>query len=376
MTTSSLERLAGDRTLPRPHVAIATAVAIVVAVSTLLLIGGCGGGNNGSEGAAASARPAPSALVGITPVVSTTVRQTVTAYGTVDYSPGGAQVISVQSEAVVSRLMVAPGQAVVRGDVLLVLVPSATAKLDLDKATIDLRFARQEADRLIDLRTRELATNAEVQAAQKNVASLQAVLTNLKQRDAGAARTLRANAAGVVQAVSVQPGQLVIPGTTLLTLGNADRLQVRLGVAQDELPRLRTGQAVAVRPLSGEAAPITTRIGQIFPRVDPRTRQAEAVVMLPSGHGLLPGAFVRAEIVVAEHANALVVPHSAVLYTDEKPHVFIDQGGHAAERPVETGIEVGDRVEIVKGVARGDAVVSTGNAQLKDGMPLRKGSAQ
>lgn len=372
MTTSSPERLADDRALPRPHIGIATAFAI----TTLLLIGGCGGGNSGSKSAAASAPPAPTASVDTTPVVSTTVRETVTAYGTVDYSPGGAQVINVQSEAVVSRLMVSPGQAVARGDVLLVLMPSATAKLDLDKATIDLRFARQEADRLIDLRTRELATNAEVQAAQKNVASLQAVLSNLKQRDAGgAARTLRANAAGVVQAVSVQPGQLVTPGVPLLTLGNADRLQVRLGVAQDELPRLRTGQAVAVRPLSGEAAPITTRIEKILPRVDPRTRQAEAVVTLPSGHGLLPGAFVRAEIVVAEHANALVVPHSAVLYTDDKPHVFIDQGGRAAERPVETGIEVGDRVEIVKGVARGDAVVSTGNAQLKDGMPLRKGSA-
>lgn len=384
MTTTTSLRRAGA---PAVY-GLFRANVIAIVFTTVLLLGGCGGGKGAADSAsagestasqagAAASQSAPSALIDTTPVVATTVRQMVTAYGNVDYSPGGAQVLGVQSEAVVARLLVSPGQAVVRGEALLVLAPSATAKLDLDKATIDLRFARQEADRLIELRSRELATNAEVQAAQKNVASLQAVLANLTRRDAGGAtRTLRAHAAGVVQAVSVQPGQLVAPGAPLLTLGDAARLRVRLGVAQDELVHLHAGQVVLVRPLDGNTAPIATRIAQIFSQIDPRTRLAEAVVALPAGHGLLNGVFVRGEIVVAEHADAMVVPHSAVLYTGDKPHVFVDLNGHAALRPVETGIEVGDRVEIVRGLAPGDAVVSTGNAQLKDGMPLRRDLAK
>ncbi len=347
----------------------------IVVTGVLLLAVGCGGKT--ADQAGAQAAPAPSALVTVAPAQWAPISRTLTAYGTVEYSPEGAHVVSVQVEEVVTQLWVTVGQTARKGESLLTLEPSSNARLELDKAKIDVEFARREVQRLSDLRTRQLATNAEVQAAEKNLATVEAALANLTRRHGTSGpRVVRADVAGTVQAVNVQLGQVVAPGAPLVTIGDRNHSRVKLGVEQDELPKLRIGQHVAVRPLNSPDAPIASSITQIFANIDAKTHLAEAVIPLRPTHGLLPGAAVRAEIVLEENPHALVVPRSAVLYRQEKPYVFLDDHGHAVERQVETGIANGQHIEISKGLVAGESVVIVGNAELKDGMALRTETRQ
>jgi Cu(I)/Ag(I) efflux system membrane fusion protein len=64
--------------------------------------------------------------------------------------------------------------------------------------------------------------------------------------------------------------------------------------------------------------------------------------------------------VSARGASALSVPAEAVVNAGEHSYVFIaHQGGHFEPRMVWTGLPEGDRVQILKGVAEGDTVVSS-----------------
>lgn len=343
-----------------------------IAISGILLLGaGCSDKTADANNASQAANP-PSALVEVAPARLAPVSKTLAAYGTVEFSPEGARVISVEAEEVVSQLLVTVGQPVKKAQNLMTLEPSANARLALDNAKIDVQFARKEAQRLADLRTRQLATNTEVQAAEKNLATVEAALANITRRHGGdGPRIVRSDVAGTVQAVNVQLGQVVAPGAPLLTIGNSDRARVKLGVEQDDLPQLRIGQRVAVRPLNSSEAPIASRVAEIFRHIDPRTRLAEVVIPLPPAHGLLPGAAVRAQIILEAKPNALVVPRSAVLYHQGSPYVFLDDQGRASERVVETGVDDGKVIEISKGLVAGQSVVTAGNAELSDGMLVR-----
>ncbi|MEO8628512.1 MAG: efflux RND transporter periplasmic adaptor subunit [Betaproteobacteria bacterium] len=346
----------------------------IVTTAVLLFAAGCG---KTADQTGTQAAPAPSVLVTATPVRYAPIQKTLTAYGTVEYSPEGAHILSVQSEEVVAQLLVAVGQTVSKGERLLTLEPSANGRLEFDKARIEVEFAQKEVQRLTDLRTRQLATNAEVQAAEKNLATVKAALANIIKRHGGSGpRVIRADVAGTVQAVNVQLGQVVAAGAPLATIGDRNHSRVRLGVEQDDLPKLHVGQRVAVRPLNSPDTPIASSIAKIFANIDPKTHLAEAVIPLRPTHGLLPGAAVRAEIVLEENPHALVVPRSAVLYRPGKPYVFLDDHGHAVERQVETGIDNGQLIEISKGLVAGESVVTVGNAELSDGMAVRTEAPQ
>ncbi|MGF6920546.1 efflux RND transporter periplasmic adaptor subunit [Paraburkholderia sp. 40] len=344
-------------------------IAIAI-IGAALLCMGCSGKTADANQAQSAASPPPVRVM-VTAAKLAPITRTLTAYGTVEYSPDGARRISVQAEEVVTQLLVAVGQPVSRGDSLLTLEPSANARLELDKARIEVQFAHKEVQRLDDLRQRQLATNTDVQAAEKYLATAEVALANIARRhEGGGPHVVRANVAGTVQTVTVQVGQVVAPGAPLVTIGNRDRLRVKLGLEQDDLARIHIGQRVEVVPINSAETPISSTVEKIYRQIDPTTRLADAVIPLPRAHGLLPGAMVRAEIVVEANPHALVVPRSAVLSQQGKSYVFVDDHGHARERPVETGEDNGKVIEIRKGLVAGQSVVTVGNAELTAGMAL------
>ena len=348
----------------------------ILLTGALLAISACGGKSADSVNQSVIKKP-PSAQVSVLPAKQADVKTILTAYGTVEYSPAGAHVVSAKGEQVVVQMLVAAGQQVRKGEALLTIAPGSASLLQLDSAKVDIRFALQQVDHSKSLRDRGLATNAEVQSAEKNLASVQTQLSNLEQRLGGAnTHAVRSEFPGVVQAVNVQTGQIVSQGSPLLTIGDANLARVRLGVEQEALPQLHAGQRAQVEPLQGVGTAAASSVSAIFPQIDSKTRLATAIVSLPAGHGFLPGAIVRASIVTAEAPGALVVPRAAVLYDKQKPYVFLDEQGKAQRREVQTGIEDGELIQITQGIAIGSPVIVVGNAELSEGMAVRLGPQQ
>jgi multidrug efflux pump subunit AcrA (membrane-fusion protein) len=80
--------------------------------------------------------------------------------------------------------------------------------------------------------------------------------------------------------------------------------------------------------------------------------------------GLSPGIAVSGWIVTDRH-DGVVIPKGAVVRDDhDHPYVFVGRAVPFDRRPVELGVEMGGRVEVISGVAVGEAVVTEGAYEL------------
>jgi RND family efflux transporter MFP subunit len=161
---------------------------------------------------------------------------------------------------------------------------------------------------------------------------------------------------------------VVQPGQELFRLILRGRLEWRAEVTASELARIRPGQAVTMILPSGAKA--SGRVRVVAPSVDTQTRNGVVYVDVLGVGEARAGMFARGEILAGEagSAKAQTLPQSAVLLRDGFSWVFkLGADRKVQQTKVATGRRVGDRVEILSGLASADRVVESGVGFLADG---------
>jgi RND family efflux transporter MFP subunit len=132
-------------------------------------------------------------------------------------------------------------------------------------------------------------------------------------------------------------------------------------VFEQDLSSVRVGQSVVaeLQALPGDAR--TGRISYIYPTLNPETRTVRLrVVLSNSDLRLKPGMYATILIAGTQRAAVLTVPRSAVLSTGERSIVFVrEANGQLAPREVALGASNDERIEILRGLAAGETVVSS-----------------
>ena len=165
--------------------------------------------------------------------------------------------------------------------------------------------------------------------------------------------TVRAPYAGIVTQRHVELGETVSPGQPLLSGLSLERLRVTVDLPQSVAMEVRKNPVAAVVTSEGrvETAGIT-----LFPVADTVTNTFRVRVDLPEGQfGLYPGMFVKVVFAIGE-AERLLVPEATVLHRSEVTGVYVVGSDGVRLRQVRTGKNFGDRVEILSGLAAGEAV--------------------
>jgi RND family efflux transporter MFP subunit len=115
---------------------------------------------------------------------------------------------------------------------------------------------------------------------------------------------------------------------------------------------------------------ITGTVAEISPGADPASRTVRVKVDLPETAGLRAGQFGRVAVPVGE-ATFLFVPFPALVRRGQLEILFVAADGKAQMRLVRTGKETPQGIEILAGLAPGEAVVIEGAGTLRDGQPLQ-----
>jgi membrane fusion protein (multidrug efflux system) len=129
--------------------------------------------------------------------------------------------------------------------------------------------------------------------------------------------------------------------------------------------------SIGVASFPGESFP-----GEVYfvaPELDPVNRRLLLKGWVPNAdHRLRPGMFATIGVEVARHAQALVVPETALAYDPDGAYVWRLTGEETAERVrVDTGIRRDGRVEITRGLRAGDRIVSAGAHKVAPNVRLR-----
>lgn len=297
----------------------------------------------------------------------------------------------------------------------------AVAKSDLDTAqtTYDVDVAQyqnaQQAYSLEKEGSRQEDIAAAYNQVQQQETNLKNQIANLKdvssKRDdilAAQATVVQAKAAvsydqiqvqnstivspinGIVAARTVDPGQVVGPGTNLLRIVNIASVYYQPTIPETELQQTGVGKSVDVQVDAFPGRTFAGKVVAIYPAANTSNRNFSLRVNVPNpDNSLRPGMFARGQVVTQAANGVPVVPATALVpdsndsgfvpnSSSNEPITFgtltppshvmlIDSHNYARERHVKVGITTMDKVQIVSGLQAGDRIVTTGQQTLKDG---------
>jgi membrane fusion protein, copper/silver efflux system len=162
---------------------------------------------------------------------------------------------------------------------------------------------------------------------------------------------------------NVVNGMRAGPGDVLFRIADHQLVWVVVDVAERDLPEVAVGTKVTIRPRALAGQTFGGAVTLIYPHLNAQTRTARIRIEVPNlDEALRPEMYVDAEIETGTPGPVLAVPESAVLDSGTRQAVLIDKGdGRFEPREVKLGRRGGGYVEIMQGLAEGEAVVTSAN---------------
>ena len=243
----------------------------------------------------------------------------------------------------------------------------AAVPLDVEAAQDKVRQSEIEIEGL-ENRRKSLVDRTEIAAARARLQDVEVALNLARQR--ARLNTLQAPIAGEIYGLAVRPGAYLNVGDAAANVGRLDRLRVRVYVDEPALGRVAEGQPVTITwdALPGKQWRGTVERKPASIQVLGSRQVGEVICSIENpGRELIPGANVNAEIRTAVVEGALVVPKETLRHDAQGDYVFALNGDTIARRPVKKGASSITGVQVVEGLAEGDAVALPSDVPLKPG---------
>jgi HlyD family secretion protein len=184
--------------------------------------------------------------------------------------------------------------------------------------------------------------------------------------------TIMAPFAGEITRRYVDAGALVSSSTPLVTLAHTETLKVTANLMEKDISLVRTGMKAKIQTEGFPDKRFEGTIVRTSGALDLATRTLQAEISIPNpGRVLKPGMFAKIEIALLTKSGVVTIPRVALIDDGKSRAIFVVENNQALRRPVVTGIEQGDQIEILEGVKEGEQVVIKGQGSLKEGSSVR-----
>lgn len=262
------------------------------------------------------------------------------------------------------------GQAVKRGDVLVILSHNEQ-EADLNGAQANLAEQEREVQRLQGLiKTKAVSQNQlDERITQRETALHRVAAAEARLRD----RFIRAPFDGVLGLRQVSPGTLVTPGTAITTLDDTAMMKLDFSVSSIHLGVLREGQQVRARSPAFPDRVFTGKVVSVDSRINEVDRSVKVRAELPNVDGIIKHGMLLHVHVVFSHRETLMIPENALMPIRDRQYVYVvsdDELPRALMREVEIGARRPGMVEIVSGLEAGQRVVSRGTNTVQANGPI------
>jgi membrane fusion protein (multidrug efflux system) len=265
-------------------------------------------------------------------------------------------------------------------------IAQAQAQAQLAQERARNEQSRRESTRLKQLAAEKAISQKEYDDASSNLklsnATLQATEAKLREAELNLSYTsVAAPVSGVSGRAARSEGSLITAGadSLLTTISQVDPIWVRFSLAESDLAKLPQRRLVRAAPVElsldlpdGTRYPGKGRLNFAATQIDTRlgTQQLRAEFDNAKGQ-LLPGQFVRVQLVAGQRDNVFLVPQTAVMQAEAGYMLFVlDQENKAALRPVQLGDWIGSDWMVLGGLAAGDRVIVDNLLKLRPGVAV------
>ncbi|NWG03125.1 MAG: efflux RND transporter periplasmic adaptor subunit [Syntrophaceae bacterium] len=293
--------------------------------------------------------------------------------------------ISPKKAGIIHKIFVKEGDRVKKGQILIQLddvdaklqveraeanVQQAEASLETSRVTL-IRYQRLLESKVIPQQTYDdLALKVKLDEAKLSLAKAELNLAKQNLLD----HQILSPIDGVMNVKIAALGEHVnvAPKDEIMKIVQMDPLELEFYVPENLVGKIYVGSKIefTLKAFSEEKYFAILRF--ISSTADPATRNVKmkALVQNPN-YRLKPGFFAEVFLQTGGNPAALIIPESAMFSQEGKFFIYSVQDGIAQRKEVETGVRFDGKVEILKGIQKGEWVVTAGQEQLSHGMKIQ-----
>jgi len=280
------------------------------------------------------------------------------------------QQVDIASELTrkIVRVNVKEGSFVRKGDLLFQL-DDQDLQAQLGKLTEQEKLALLNEHRLNDLIKHEAVVQQDYDQAFTNLKVLQAEIAELRVMIAKT--RIEAPFNGRIGIIHVYPGAIVSTNTVLTNLEDNSVVKLEFSVPEKYANIIVPGSEQRFTVASGSReykATVVARESRLD--ADTRTLLVRAASANPGGI-LLPGQSARLHLALHESSDALVVSSQAMIPSAGGYSVFLSRSNKVQMVPIQIGQRGPNTVEVLKGLQKGDTVITSNLLRLMPGSDVR-----
>lgn len=297
-------------------------------------------------------------------------------------APVNGAMLSNEDMGRVLKVRFEPGSHVEAGAVLVEL-DTSVERAELQAAEARLQMMSTELGRAKALRGKNANSQSDLDTAEANQRTAFADMSRYKA--VIARKTITAPFAGRTGVRLVNEGEVIQPGTPVVSLQALDRLFLNFSVPQRVIHTLAPGTKVKFRTDAGGDRTFEAVISSVDPQIDERTRNGKVQAIFENtGEILRPGMFVSLTVVQPGQERVLSMPASGVAFAPYGDTVFViedlkDPAGATyrglRQQVVKLGRRRGDMIAVLSGLTAGQEVVSSGVFKLRPGSAVNVDNA-
>ena len=269
----------------------------------------------------------------------------------------------------VEEVLVREGQRVKRGDVI-ARIDDDDYRIAVERTEAAYNLARAEFERDRAIYAKGVIPTATLDTNRTRMETTKADFEDAKLQLSRCLVTAPMD--GVMQKVDAKVGLQLAVGDPIAEIIDIERVKAVVGIPESDVTAVRglhaidfTVQALAGRRLTGKVHYLSSS-----PETVARIFRLELEVDNKAGD-ILPGMFLRADIVKKALAEAIVVPYYSVISRNDEQYVYVEEDGVAKKRNIRLGVMEKWLVEVVQGLKSGDRLIVEGHRDVEDGQPVK-----
>jgi multidrug efflux pump subunit AcrA (membrane-fusion protein) len=178
---------------------------------------------------------------------------------------------------------------------------------------------------------------------------------------------------GTITRVPSDIGALISTTVPVATVSKVDSLEIKTGVAERYIARIRKGQEALVELEAYPRQRFTSFVSEVSPVGDPVTRtMAVTLAFREQDRRIKAGMFAKAKIIIESRQKVVKIPAECMIQRQKGSIIFVVTDDSRVEaREIVPGILIDQKLEVVEGLRAGETVVIRGQTLLEDQAKVR-----
>lgn len=268
----------------------------------------------------------------------------------------------------IEKLYIDLGDRVKQGQVI-ARIDTRSQQLDLQNARSKVAKLRNDLNTYTELLAGKAATQEQVNGIRQDYLDAVNQLNKVKKQIADA--SVKAPTSGVIATKAAEEGIFVNGGAEIATVVNLSQVKVHVNLTEAEVYQVKQGQRVRITADVYPGREFDGTIRFISPQADQTHNYMVEIEVDNTSQSLLrSGTFVYADFSKKTQQQVLLIPREALTESVKNASVYVVENNVAHLKAVQTGNESGSKVQIIRGLQKGEVIVTSGQINLRDGAPV------